>query len=266
MVANEGDRMPFLTDDGRPLDELVLAQRPADGYRFHVRAPFVYEDPVSGRTYRAHARPPGAPDPRPDEREPRVHGITDLASVPMWLWSFIASYGRQSAPAILHDERSVDAAELGDRRAALAQRREDDRVFRTGLREQRVPVLRSWLMWAWVAADREREFGGAAGVLLLAQVIVGAIVVLGASVAAFWQPWWLLALPIVVLAALPWRSLAPLVLLLTGSLVVLGPLLAVHLAALVVFRLVEAIVEVSAGGDPRDVVRPTVLPPPPHER
>jgi hypothetical protein len=102
-------------------------------------------------------------------------------------------------------------------------------------------------------------------VLLLAQVIVGAIVVLGASVAAFWQPWWLLALPIVVLAALPWRSLAPLVLLLTGSLVVLGPLLAVHLAALVVFRLVEAIVEVSAGGDPRDVVRPTVLPPPPHE-
>ena len=252
--------MPFLTDDGRPLDELVLAQRPADGYRFHVRAPFTYEDPVSGRRYRVPARPPGAPDPRPDEREPRVHGITDLASVPMWLWSFIASYGRQSAPAILHDERSVDAAELDDRRAALAQRREDDRVFRTGLREQRVPLLRSWLMWAWVAADREREFGGAAGVLLLVQVIVGTIVGLGASVAAFWQPWWLVALPIVVLAALPWRSLAPLVLLLTGSLVVLGPLLAVHLVALALFRLVEAIVEVLAGGDPREVVRPTVLP------
>ena len=135
-------------------------------------------------------------------------------------------------------------------------------MFRTGLREQRVPVLRSWLMWAWVAADRERQFGGAAGVLLLVQVIVGAIVVVGASVAAFWNPWWLLALPAVALAALPWGRLAPLVLVLTGSLVVLGPLLAVHLAALAVFRLVEALVEVVAGGDPRGVLRPTVAPPP----
>lgn len=253
--------MPFRTDDGRPLDELVLAQRPDDGYRFHVRVPFVYEDPVTGRRYRVSARPPGAPDPAPDEREPRVHGITDLASVPMWLWSFIASYGRQSAPAVLHDERSVDAAKLGDPRAARAQRIEDDRVFRTALREQRVPVLRSWLMWAWVSADREREFGGPAGVLLVVQAVLGAILVLAASVAAFWQPWWLLSLPAVAVAALPWRSLAPLVLVLTASLGVLGPLLLVHLAALVPFRLVEAVVEVFAGGDPRDVVRPTLAPP-----
>ncbi len=218
--------MPFLTDDARPLDELVLAQRPADGYRFHVRAPFAYEDPVSGRRYRVPARPPGAPDPATDAREPRMHGVTDLASVPMWLWSFMASYGRQSAPAVLHDERSVDAAELDDPRAALAQRREDDRVFRTALREQRVPVLRSWLMWGWVSADREREFGGAAGVLLLVQVILGGLVVLGASVAAFWQPWWLVVLPVVALAALPWGGRSGLVLLLTGSITVLGPFLA----------------------------------------
>ncbi len=255
--------MPFRTADGEPLGELLLAQRPADGYRFEVRAGFVYDDPVSGRRYTVPARPPGAPLPDPAEAEPPVHGVTDLASVPMWMWSFIASYGRQSAPAILHDERSIDAAELGDRRAALAQRREDDRVFRTALREQGVPVLRSWLMWAWVAADRERQFGGAAGVLLLVQAVVGAIVVLAASVAAFWNPWWLLALPVVALAALPWaaRGLATLVLLLSGSLAVLGPLLALHLVALVPFRLVEALVEVLAGGDPRDVLRPTVATP-----
>lgn len=255
--------MPFRTDDGRPLDELVLAQRPADGYRFHVRAPFVYEDPVTGRRYRVTARPPGAPDPAPDEREPRVHGITDLASVPMWLWSFIASYGRQSAPAILHDERSVVAAELGDRRAALAQRREDDRVFRTALREQRVPLLRSWIMWAWVAADREREFGGVAGTLLFVQVVVGALVVLGASVAAFWQPWWLVALPVVALAALPWAGagLAPLVLMLTLSSAVLAPLIALHLVSVAPFRLIEAVVELVTGGDPAGVVRPTVRTP-----
>jgi hypothetical protein len=254
--------MPFRTDDGQPLGELLLAQRPADGHRFDVRAGFVYDDPVTGRRYTVPARPAGVPLPDPGVAEPPVHGVTDLASVPMWMWSFIASYGRQSAPAILHDERSIVAAELGDRPAALAQRREDDRVFRTGLREQRVPVLRSWLMWAWVAADRERQFGGAAGVLLLVQSVVGAIVVLGASVAAFWNPWWLLALPAVALAALPWAAarLATLVLLLMGSLAVLGPLLALHLVALVPFRLVEAIVEVLAGGDPRDVVRPTVAP------
>lgn len=255
--------MPFLTDDGRPLDELLLAQRPADGYRFDVRAPFDYEDPVSGRRFHVPARPAGPPDPAPDDREPRVHGVTDLASVPMWLWSFIASYGRQSAPAVLHDERSVVAAELGDRRAALAQRREDDRVFRTALREQRVPLLRSWIMWGWVAADREREFGGVAGVLLIVQVVVGALVVLGASVAAFWQPWWLVALPIVALAALPWAAagLAPLVLLLTFSGAVLAPLIALHLVSVLPFRLIEAIVELVSGGDPGDVVRPTVRPP-----
>ena len=117
--------------------------------------------------------------------------------------------------------------------AALAQRREDDRVFRTALREQRVPLLRSWIMWAWVSADREREFGGVAGVLLLVQVVVGALLVLGASVAAFWQPWWLLLVLAPALAALPWAfaGLAPLVLLLTYSSAVLAPLIALHLAS-----------------------------------
>jgi Protein of unknown function (DUF1353) len=247
MVASEGDRMPFRTEDGRPLDELLLAERPADGYRFVVRAGFVYEDPVSGRTYPA-----------------RTGRVTDLASVPMSLWSFIASYGRQSAPAVLHDDRSAVASELGDRRASLAQRREDDRVFRTALREQGVPLLRAWLMWGWVAADREREFGGVAGMLLFVQVVIGPLVVLGASVAAFWQPWWLALVLVPALAALPWgRRLAPLVLLLTYPGAVIAPLLLVHLASIVPFRLIEAVVELATGGDPAGVVRPTLRPGPP---
>jgi len=240
--------MPFRTAEGRPLDELLLAQRPADGVRFELREGFSYEDPASGRLFDV---PPGR--------------STDLATVPMWLWSFIASYGRQSAPAVLHDHRSVLAAALGDRRAALAQRRDDDRVFRTALREQGVPLLRRWVMWAWVAADREREFGGLAGLLLIAQVVLGSLLVVGASVAAFWQPWSLVAVPIVVLAALPWRlrarELAPLVLVLTGSIAVLGPLLVLHLVSLVPFRLIEAIVELVSGGDPAGVLRPTLQAP-----
>ena len=235
--------MPFRTPEGRPLDELLLAQRPADGVRFELREGFSYEDPASGRLLDV---PPGR--------------STDLATVPMWLWSFIASYGRQSAPAILHDERSVDAAELGDRRAALAQRREDDRVFRTGLREQRVPLLRSWLMWAWVAADREREFGGAAGLVFMVQAIVGALVVVGASVVAFWQPTWLLVTLVPALTAVPWGRRAPLMLLLNYSSAVLAPLIGLHVVSILPFRLVEALVELLSGGDPAGVWRPTLRP------
>ena len=254
--------MPFFTDDGRPLDELLLAERPADGYRFEVRAPFVYEDPVSGRRYPIPASGGASASPGSSGAAGAgPHGVTDLASVPMSLWSFIASYGRQSAPAVLHDERSIVAAELGDRRAALALRREDDRVFRTALREQRVPLLRAWIMWGWIAADREREFGGAAGAVFMVQAVVGALLVLGASVAAFWHPGWLAVVLVPALAAAAWGRLAALMLLLNYSSAVLAPLIVLHFVALVPFRLLEAIVEVVAGGDPAGVVRPTVRPP-----
>lgn len=242
--------MPFLTDDDQPLEELLLAQRPADGYRFELRAPVVYLDPESGRRYRAPAVG--------DAFTP--HGATDLASVPTPLWGFIASYGRQSAPAVLHDEQSILAAELGDRRAALEVRRVDDRVFRTALREQGVPRLRALLMWAWVSADRERTYGGAAGLLLLAQIGLGVVAIVAAVVlaVAFAQPWWIALALAPALAALWWRGLAPLVIALTYSLAAFGPLFVVHLTAIGVFRLVEAVVEIVSGGKPSEVWRPTV--------
>lgn len=244
--------MPFLRDDGAPLDELVLAQRPADGHRFEVREAIVYVDPVSGRRYRAPAVGEGPPPT----------GVTDLASVPSPLWGFIASYGRQSAPAVLHDARSRAAEALGDRRLALAQRREDDLVFRRSLIEQGVPRMRAWLMWAWVSADRERAFAGAAGLLLLAQVGLGVLVIAASVVLGVVAgPWWLALAVVPAVAALPWRGLASLVVILTYPLAAFAPLLAVHFLALVPFRIVEAIVEVFTGGDPASVVRPTVTRP-----
>lgn len=238
--------MPFHTDDGDRLAELGLAQRPADAPSFELTAAIVYLDPETGRSYRVPARGEASAAP------------TDLASVPTPLWGLIASYGRQSAPAVLHDARSRAAAALGDRRAALEQRREDDRVFRTALREQRVPRLRARLMWAWVSADREREFGGVPGWLVLGQSVVGALVLVGTAIAAFSHPLWLVAWPLVGLAALVRGRLAPLVATLTFSLALLGPLVLVQLAALVPFRLVEAAVELVTGGRPGDVWRPTV--------
>ncbi|MGW9631558.1 DUF1353 domain-containing protein [Agromyces sp. NPDC055520] len=243
--------MPFLTDDDRPLDELLLAQRPADGSRFQVRAPFAYLDPVGGRRYDVPVQ--DAAGSRSSEG-----ADSDLASVPAPLWGLIASYGRQSAPALLHDHRSAVAAGLGDRRAALRRRRVDDRVFRTALREQGVPLLRAAVMWAWVSADRERQFGGVAGVVFVVQAVFGGVLVAGASVAAFWNPLWLVLLPAVALAGLVWGRLASPQLVLAFSLGWLGPLVLVQLAALVPFRLVEALVELVSGGDPAGVFRPTL--------
>ncbi|MFC9918192.1 DUF1353 domain-containing protein [Agromyces binzhouensis] len=244
--------MPFLREDGGPLDELPLAQRPADGYRFALRAPIVYVDDPSGRRYRAPAAGEGPPPV----------GITDLASVPTPLWGLIASYGRQSAPAVLHDAQSIAAAELDDDAAALAQRREDDDVFHRALREQGVPVLRARLMWAWVSADRERTYAGWRGWLLLAQVALGVVAVVAAIVlAVVAHPAWLLLAVVPAVAALAWGGLARLVIALTYPLALLGPVLLVQLLAVGVFRVVEAIVELVAGGDVRSVVRPTVRPP-----
>lgn len=244
--------MPFLADDGAPLAELGLAQRPADASRFELTEAFAYLDPETGRRYRVPAR---------GEASPPLAGFsTDLASVPTPLWGMIASYGRQSAPAVLHDARSREADALGDRRAALEQRREDDRVFRTALREQGVPRLRARLMWAWVSADRERWFGGARGWALVVQAVVGALVLVAASVAAFWYPAWLLAWPVVALAVLVHGRLAGLVATLTFSIALLGPLVLVQLAALLPLRLLEALVELVTGGDPSGVWRPTLRP------
>ena len=96
----------------------------------------------------------------------------------------------------------------------------------------------------------------------MVQAVVGGLVVVGASVAAFWNLGWLTLVLVPALAALPWGGLAPLMLLLNYSSAVLAPLVALHLIALLPFRLLEAIVEVVTGGDPGGVLRPTLRPPP----
>lgn len=241
--------MPFERHDGGPLEELRLAQHPIDGDRFELREGFVYVDPDSGHRF-----------PVPASADSTERWSTDLASVPHPLWSLIASYGRQSAPAVLHDHRSLVAERraLDDPAAALAQRRADDRVFRTALREQRVPALRAWLMWAWVSADRERTFRGVLGTVFVIQSVVAGVALLVAVGGAWWHPAWLLLGLGALVAALAWGRLAGLQLALTVGGAVLAPIVAVHVVPLVVFRVLEAVVELVSGGDPRAVVRPTV--------
>ena len=114
-------------------------------------------------------------------------------------------------------------------------------------------------MWAWVSADREFRHGGPLGWVLLVQVGLGVILVAAALVLGFVAaPWWFALAAVPLFAALPWGRMAPLLLVLTYSLAAFGPLILAQLAAIVVFRIVEAIVEVVTGGDPASVLRPTV--------
>jgi hypothetical protein len=97
-----------------------------DRNRFNLLAGFSYTDP-KGRKHTV---------------EPKLVGKSDLSSVPWFLWWFIASYGRHTAAALLHDQL-IDAI---DRRYA-------DWVFRSALKESGTPFFRRWLMWTAVSLE-----------------------------------------------------------------------------------------------------------------
>lgn len=137
--------MPFYDDEGRPLERIELSQRPADSRFFQLVRGVRYREPGARLEWVAPAHDVAAPA-LPGNR-------TDLASVPPVFWSFLASYGRQSAPALVHDavESRLAGLPAGE---AIALRRAADRAFRLGLREQKVPLLRAWLMWGVVSVGR----------------------------------------------------------------------------------------------------------------
>lgn len=115
--------------------------------------------------------------------------VTDLASVPMPLWGVVASYGRQTLPAILHDATSRALAD-SDRPASSrrAARRDADRLFRGTLRETGTGPVRRWLMWAAV-----RIFGSLPVAVVFLLAVVAGLVALGLRVAgagsAEGSPW-----------------------------------------------------------------------------
>ncbi|GAA3799644.1 DUF1353 domain-containing protein [Cellulomonas soli] len=116
---------------------------------------------------------------------------TDLASVPPFLWGVIASYGRQTLPALLHD-RLCWAAQLPDQPAPYRRRarREADDQFRRTLRASGSGPLRRWLMWAAV-----RVFGRPPVLAPFALLVVGAIALLVAG------PGWVPALVAIAVGA-----------------------------------------------------------------
>ncbi len=107
---------------------------------------------------------------------------TDLASVPPFLWWFVASIGRQTRPAVMHDQL------IGE-----IDRTEADRLFRVSLREVRVSWLRRWLMWAAVtlATMASKSKLQLAGFIIH---LAAFVVVLGMWLFGSWPVWWVVAI------------------------------------------------------------------------
>ena len=198
--------MPFIDSTGAPLDGVHLLYRPrgAEVGLFQVEQPFAWIDPRDGSRHEIPAddltRPAGDP-----------HNSTDLASVPAFLWGLVASYGHQTLPAILHDALS-DRADDAPAAERLALRRVADDAFRVALRESGVTTLRATTMWAVVSMQRYLRFRLPLGIVLVAQVVLGALAVIAAVVLA------LLGHPLLLLIglapavlALAWGRSAPVV-------------------------------------------------------
>lgn len=123
--------MPFLDANGVPPAHIKLEQlRDGEGQLsayFDVLEPFEYRDDRLGTTVTV----PAHGDP------------TDLASVPWLLWWLIASYGRHTGAAIVHDTLVVD-------RMTREERVRADTIFFHALEESGNNWFRHRLMWAAV--------------------------------------------------------------------------------------------------------------------
>lgn len=222
--------MPFLDERGDPLQMIPLIQAPATRPYFQLVRPIGFREHDSDETYWVPAHDPSA-DPDSGNR-------TDLASVPPFLQGFIASYGRQSAPAILHDHRRQVTGRMPGA-DALASAEEDDRVFRVALRQQKVPLLRAWLMWAFVSVERFWLYARPRAVLLLAQTGLAVVLVYAGILLAFASPLWLILLVAPAALGLVWGRHYALLLWLGYGSALMAPLVLLQLCALAPFRLVE---------------------------
>jgi hypothetical protein len=238
--------MPFLRlADEVPGDpEVILKQVGPNS--FQLLHGFRYQVPPNGVIYLVPAHNPERPPTEPNNS-------TDLASVPFWLWWFVASYGLHTRAALLHDQL-VDVMEI--------DRVEADRVFRLALEESKVRWMRRWLMWTAVSiatmALRTR---------VRFAVFIGTLVLFVGLLAA-WLLGWLSDLPgdvpawvpglVVFVAGFAFGLLWPLTM--VGLLLIAGPTILVWVVLVVVWLLdfAKAVWNKVRG---RPFERPPLLPP-----
>jgi len=224
--------VPFTDRDGTELRSLPLIYRL--GRDFQVAEAFCWRDPRDSNrvlTIPAHdlTRPPGEGN------------STDFASVPPFLWGLIASFGKQTLPAVLHDSLTYEAmlAPAGER---LALRRTYDEDFRVSLIDSGVHQLRARVMWASVGMERYARYAGALGVAIIAQFSIGLLAIVAAvALGIIVQPLWFLLGVAPAIAALAWGKNLDLVL----SATYLGALYAPLVAAAFIGSRLEQLLALS---------------------
>ena len=243
--------MLFLKLEGEgPGDpEVVLKQVGPNS--FQLLHGFRYQVPPTDVIYLVPAHDPNRPPTDPNNS-------TDLASVPFWLWWFVASYGLHTRAALLHDQL-VDEPKL--------ERQQADHVFRLALEESRVRWMRRWLMWTAVSM---------ATMVLKTRVRFAAFVgmlVLFFGLLAAWPLGWLSDLPgglpawtpalIVFVVGLAFGVLWPLAV--GGVLLIAGPTILVWTVLIIVWLLdfAKAVWNRVRG---RPFERPLILPREPSRR
>jgi Protein of unknown function (DUF1353) len=188
--------VPFARSGGGRLDRIHLVQR-APG-TWQLTQPFTFLEkgrPESERiVIRAH-----------DESRPaKGSNASDLASVPPFLWGLIASHGRQTAPALLHDQQWWEALNP-DPDVWIAKRREADRLFGVALRESGSTPLRTQLLVAAVTLERYWGPRRWQAVAMALHTVAGVAALWAALLGTF--GWWgigVLALP--ALSVLIWGA------------------------------------------------------------
>jgi uncharacterized protein DUF1353 len=147
--------VPFEAIDGTPVDTIDLRQIAAN--RFELLTAFRYRRATG---------------------EPIVIDAgtrTDLASVPTFLWWFVASHGRHTLPAVLHDSLVAKAETFEGRVAA-------DLVFLEALADREIGWWRRRVIWSAVTYGTVWKYRRAFLVLMGAQIIAG-------SAAVYWFSW-----------------------------------------------------------------------------
>lgn len=209
--------MPFTDRNGFELSSLPLVYRL--GRDFQVSEEFCWRDPRDWDrvlTIPAHdlSLPPGEGN------------STDFASVPPFLWGLIASFGKQTLPAVLHDSLTAQSR-LAPPDQRLELRRTADEDFRVSLIDSGVHQLRARVMWASVGIERYARHAGALGAAIIAQLSLGVLAIIGAVVlAVIVHPLWLILALAPAIAAAVWGKNLDLVLAATYLGALYAPLVA----------------------------------------
>ncbi len=91
---------------------------------------------------------------------------TDLASVPFWLWWFVASHGRHTLPAVLHDSLVRCSTSFDERSRA-------DDLFLEALEDRKIGWFRRRIMWTAVTLATYWKYRRPTLAVMVLQILLG---------------------------------------------------------------------------------------------